>query len=296
MVNLDAIQSIPSIDTKLTGLLGTPLGHTLSPAMQMSAFRAIDMDTIYLPFNVEENELEFMLKIMPTMRFMGLNVTMPYKKTIMPFMDELDESARLCGSVNTIVIDKGRLIGHNTDGSGFVRGLVEQASFEPSGKTFLVLGSGGAARGISFALAQAGARNIVILNRKPRERNAVSLADEVNRYRPGICSGASLDDETVESVLADIDCVINTTPVGMEHIEQKTPFDVRLLSPRHVVCDIVYKPNETPLLKHARSIGCRTLEGYWMLVYQGALAWQLWTGLEPAPVEVMAETVRRNLN
>lgn len=285
----------PSVNTLLSGIIGNPLDHTLSPAMHMTAFRKAGIDALFIPFAIQEEELGCFLRAMAAMRFIGLSVTMPYKKTVIPYLDELDESALFCGSVNVIVIRNKKLAGYNTDGLGFVQGMIEQSQYDPRNRRFILLGSGGSSRAIAFALAKAGAQRIDILNRAPREANAHALAADVNAYKQGICSGGCLDNETIRALLCTSDCIINTTPAGMEHVEAQTAFDVGLLEPRHMVCDIVYKPRMTPMLSYAKQIGCGILEGYWMLVYQGVLAWRFWTGVEDTPVLEMAEVVKTNL-
>lgn len=285
----------PSTETLLSGIIGKPLDHTLSPSMHMTAFRETGIDALFIPFAIEEYEIECVLKAMTAMRFIGLSVTMPYKKAVIPFLDALDESASFCQAVNVIAIKGKQLIGYNTDGLGFVQGMVEQSHYEPQNKNFLLLGSGGSARAIAFALAKTGAKHIDILNRAPRERNAHALAVDINTYRNALCTGWCLNNDTMRKLLKQTDCIINTTPASMEHIEEKTAFDLNLLEPRHMVCDIVYKPKITPMLHHAQQIGCRTLEGKWMLIYQGVLAWCYWTNSDDAPVSQMAEAVENYL-
>lgn len=291
----DQKEYFPSVDTFLSGILGKPLDHTLSPAMHMTAFRKKGIDALFIPFAIEEEELELVLKAASAMRFIGFSVTMPYKKTLIPYLDELDESARFCGAVNVIAVRDGKLIGYNTDGLGFVQGMIDRNNYDPRGKRFILLGSGGSSRAIAFALAKAGAARIDILNRAPREKNAHTLAADVNEYLHGICWGGTLNDATMATLLRESNCVINTTPAGMDHVKEKTAFDINLLEPHHLVCDIVYKPNITPMLAHAQKIGCNILEGYWMLVYQGVLAWRFWTNREDAPIAEMAEIVKTKL-
>lgn len=292
---MSCLNCIPSDKTYLTGILGKPLEHTLSPAMHMAAFEKVGLNCLFIPFPLEEHDIGTFLKALPCMRFLGLSVTMPYKNIVLPFMDELDISAQQCGSVNVIKVSGDKLIGYNTDGRGFVKGLIQKAGFLPMGRHCVILGSGGSARGIAYALIDAGVGKITILNRAPREFKAHALSEEISSYKSGVCTGGVLSDEYMKEILGDTDCIINTTPAGMNHVASQTPFDVSLLTPKHMVCDIVYKPHMTPLLSHAQEIGAPILEGYWMLVYQGVLAWSLWTGHKNAPVDIMAKVVQDSL-
>ena len=283
-----------TLATKRFGIMGRPVGHSVSPAMQRAAYEAMGLDALYMPFEIPDGKAELAVEAMEIMGFTGCNVTIPYKQTVMPLMDELDESAAACGAVNTILFKDGRKKGFNTDGLGFVRGMKEKAGFDPQGKRCLVAGAGGAARGVTAALAMAGTSSFRILNRAEEAEMAVSLAADMNGRRPGIASDGVLSRAAVAEALASSDFVLNATCVGMTPEVDAEPFDTSLLEPRHAVFDVIYTPRETRLLREAHAKGCRTLSGFWMLIYQGVESIRVWTGLE-APAGVMAAAAEQCL-
>lgn len=275
-----------TVKTRLAGILGNPLLQTASPSMHNAAYESMGLDALYLPVEVPEERLESALKSMELFRFMGCNVTIPFKSAVIPYLDEIDDFALACGAVNTISFFDGRRKGFNTDGPGFVRSLKEKGGFDPNGKRVFVAGAGGAARGIVSALAESGAERITVLNRT--EEKAVRLADDVNKRWPGKVIGGALSEDTVHRALATADLVVNSTKMGMVPKEDETPFDTSFLTPNQFVSDLIYNPRATKLLREAEKMGCRTLGGLWMLIFQGAEAIRIWTGQEP-PVDVMAE-------
>lgn len=283
-----------SVKTKLAALIGWPLGHSASAEMHNDAYAAMGLDAIYLPLPVEPEKVEAALKAMETMGFMGCNVTIPHKVAVKELMDELHPSAAESGAVNTVLFREGRRIGYNTDGTGFVHALMEKGGFDPSGKSCLIVGAGGAARGVASALAIAGTSKFFIANREQEYEMAQSLADNMNALRPGTARPLVSDDKNLREILEEADFVVHATRLGMRPHEDTVAFDTSLLSPRHFVCDVVYSPRETRLLREAAAIGCRTLDGMWMLVYQGAEAVRIWTAKEPS-VEVMAAGCERFL-
>ena len=283
-----------SVNTKLAALIGWPLGHSASAEMHNDAYAAMGLDAIYLPLPVEPQNAAEAVKAMETMGFMGCNVTIPHKVAVKELMDELHPSAAESGAVNTVLFKEGRRIGYNTDGTGFVHALIEKGGFHPSGKSCLMIGAGGAARGVASALAIAGAAKFLIANRAKEYEMAERLADDMNALRPGSARPLVLDKKGVGGALEEADFVVHATRLGMCPNEDTVVFDTSLLSPRHFVCDVVYSPRETRLLREAAARGCRTLDGMWMLVYQGAEAVRIWTGMEP-PVDVMAAGCERFL-
>lgn len=283
-----------SVKTKLAALIGWPLGHSASAEMHNDAYAAMGLDAIYLPLPVEPEKVKEALKAMETMGFMGCNVTIPHKVAVKELMDELHPSAAESGAVNTVLFREGRRIGYNTDGTGFVHALMEKGSFDPSGKSCLIVGAGGAARGVASALAIAGTSRFFIANREQEYEMAQSLADNMNALRPGTARPLVSDDKNLREILEKADFVVHVTRLGMRPHEDTVAFDTSLLSPRHFVCDVVYSPRKTRLLREAAAIGCRTLDGMWMLVYQGAEAVRIWTAKEPS-VEVMAAGCERFL-
>ncbi|MDO4548191.1 MAG: shikimate dehydrogenase [Clostridia bacterium] len=284
-----------SVNTRLAALIGWPLGHSASAEMHNDAYGAMGLDAIYLPLPVKPENVDSVVRAMETMGFMGFNVTIPHKVAVKELMDELHPTASESGAVNTVLFKDGRRIGYNTDGTGFVHALIEKGGFNPSGKSCLMIGAGGAARGVASALAIAGVSNFFVANRAEEYEMAERLSDDMNALRPGTARALALDTENVKAALADTDFVVHATRLGMSPNENTVAFDTSLLSSRHFVCDVVYSPRETRLLREAAANGCRTLDGMWMLVYQGAEAVRIWTGMEP-PLSVMAAGCERFLN
>ena len=271
--------------TQKIGLFGHPLAHSISPAFQQAALDYYSLPVRYCAWPTHPEGLADEVNKLRRDGYLGANVTVPYKETVLSLLDGSDSWADRVGAVNTIVKEGKRLIGHNTDAYGFVRSLKERAEFEPQGKSVLVLGAGGAARAASFGLAQEGVASLTISNRTVERAHA--LADDL---RGSIASVASIsdDDAALAQVLPDTDLVVNATSAGMSHGDAPghTLLHSDLIPPGTLVYDMVYTPAETPLLREARRAGARTLGGLWMLIYQGAASFELWTSME-APVEVM---------
>ncbi|GAB7386616.1 shikimate dehydrogenase [Bacillaceae bacterium] len=275
-------------ETKLVGLFGYPVGHSISPAMQNAAFRALGINMRYAAFAVEPSRLQNAVEGIRALRFRGVNVTIPHKVAIIPFLDELDEEAREIGAVNTVVNADGKLIGYNTDGKGYVTSLVRETGISLPEQAALVLGAGGAARAVAVSLARSGIGRLVIANRT--ERKAQELAERVAEYT----ETAAIALEKIPRYMPDVTLVINTTSVGMHPQVDAMPLEERYLRPGLVVSDLVYNPLETRLLRRAREAGAQVHNGLGMFVHQGALAFRLWTGTE-APVDLMRETALRQL-
>ncbi len=286
MKNIDA-------RTKLVGLLGYPLGHSLSPIMQNTAFKRMGLNFLYIPLETEGKDLSYVIDGIKRMNFSGFNITIPYKIRMMEYMDELDDLARAIGAINTVVISKGRMKGYNTDGYGFVRSFEEGTGLSVRGRRIFLIGSGGAARAIAITLAARGVGRIYICNRT--EKRAIELSLSINQHISQCSLGIPMDRNEIKKVLKDVDVVINTTSVGMYPQNQDTPLDIGLVPADATVCDIIYNPPETMLLKGAIEKGCRTLNGLAMLVYQGAEAFKLWTGVE-APVKDMFMVLKKQFN
>ncbi|WP_338835330.1 shikimate dehydrogenase [Neomoorella thermoacetica] len=274
--------------TGLVALLGHPVQHSLSPLMQNAAFAAGGQNLVYLAFDVEPGDLVAALAGLKALGFRGANVTVPHKEAVIPYLDAVDPVAARIGAVNTIVNEDRCLKGYNTDGSGFLRSL-EEAGFDPAGKRAVILGAGGAARAVAFALATAGCGSLVLANRTPER--ATELA--------GALAGAGLPapvvyrlgDAGMRSEVEAADLVLNTTSLGMWPRVEETPLPPDWFRPGQWVYDLVYNPLETKFLAGARRRGCRVISGLDMLLYQGAAAFTLWTGRE-APVAVMARVLR----
>jgi len=282
--------------TKVFGLIGWPVSHTLSPAMQNAAFAALGLNCVYVAFSVEPKDLAAALAGARALGIAGLNVTVPHKEAAARLVDELDEFARLAGAVNTVVNRDGKLAGFNTDGEGFLRALAGEAGFDPFGRTVLVLGAGGAARAITLSLAKAGAKKFYIAGRTYERALALCRHLEENtgaaaRALPWPEPGETLPAGAVE----EAGLVVQTTPLGMGHLrDELPPLPYRCFRAGQVAFDAVYHPPDTPFLREARARGAAAVGGLGMLVHQGALAFELWTGASP-PLSVMEEAARRAL-
>jgi shikimate dehydrogenase len=256
--------------------------------MQNAAFAALGLDWVYIPWAVRP---EVFAKALDALReienFGGANVTIPHKEAAFAALNELSPEALHIGAVNTIVPRGKILVGHNTDGEGFVASLREEAGEEPAGKRVGLIGAGGGAKAVAYALGVAEAAELAIFSRS--QDRARSLASRLRRLF-GNCEVLALGLQDIEpDRLRRMDILINTTPVGMKPSDSAL-FDYAMLPESVLVCDLIYRPSETPLLASARSRGCRVLNGTGMLLYQGAQAFELWTG-EKAPVPVMREAL-----
>ena len=268
--------------TSVCGVIGDPIEHTMSPAMLNAAFAERNLDYWYIPFKVKKENLRQAIDGMRGLNIRGLNVTIPHKVAVIPFLDNLDPLAEKIGAVNTIINDGGVLTGYNTDASGFLQVLLERG-IQPKGKEIVILGAGGASRAVSFALAEREAR-LVVLNR--RLERAEELADRLSSAFSREIEALELVEENLDVVLRSADILVNTTSIGMSPNVDESPVVSTLLRPGLAVYDIVYNPIETRLLREARSAGARTISGIDMLAWQGALAFEKWTG-QVAPVDLM---------
>jgi len=264
--------------TQLYGVIGSPVGHSLSPSMHNAAFSALQLNAVYLAFEVAD--LQGCLAGVRALGIRGLSVTIPHKEAVMPLLDSLDHRAACIGAVNTIVNRDGKLVGYNTDGSGALRALEDRISV--AGRTCLLVGAGGAARAIGFVLKEGGA-SITVANRSAERGQALA------RFLG--CSFVPL--AQLPKIAADL--LVQTTPVGMAPQADQCPVPEDVLRTGMTVMDIIYNPLETRLLQIARSRGCRTINGLAMFVYQGAEQFRLWTGLQP-PIEEMQQAVRQALH
>ena len=279
-------------ETQLIGLIGWPVEHSVSPAMHNAAFEATGLPWHYTLLPTPPGRIKAALTGLKAQGYRGANVTVPHKQAVMPHLDEIADPARAIGAVNTIIAQEGQLIGYNTDGDGFLAALRE-AGFEPAGRSALVLGAGGAARAVVYALAQAGCA-VTIHNRTVQR--AAQLAHHMQdagvhapvTWLPITATLSDLD-------LARFDLLVNATPVGMWPQTDASPWPETLPLPsRWTVFDLVYNPTETRLLAQARAAGATTVGGLGMLVHQGALAFERWTGHSP-PREVMQAACQQAL-
>jgi len=274
--------------TCVYGIFGYPVKHSLSPLMQNAAFREAGIDAVYVPFEVEPENLKEAVDGVRALGIKGLNVTVPHKERIVEHLDYLSEEAELLGAVNTVKNENGELTGYNTDAEGFLRSLIEEG-VELEGKKALMFGAGGAARAVGYALLKGGVSFLYIVNRNfQRAREVGELLG-----KRGNVLVFPLKESTVETLLKEVDLIVNTTSVGMKP-EDPHLFDYSKTPEGITVVDIIYNPPETPLLKAAKERGCKTVNGLGMLVHQGAVAFEIWTG-KTAPVETMREVLEREL-
>jgi len=264
----------------------------MSPVMHNAAFRDTGIDYLYATFRVKQEELGKAIEGMRALNIKGLNVTIPHKVAVLQFLDELDHLAEQIGAVNTIVNDNGILTGYNTDASGFLQALLEEG-IDPKEKNIVILGAGGASRAISFILAERGA-HLVILNRLLELEWAKDLAKRISQIFTREIEALELNRENLAAALKKADILVNATSVGMSPNIDQTPVVSDLLRPDLVVYDIVYNPIKTRLLREAEIVGAKTIGGIDMLVWQGALAFEKWTGRK-APVELMKDEAMKLL-
>jgi len=260
--------------TRLAAVIGSPVRHSLSPAIHNAAFAALGLDWVFVALEVAPGAAPAAVEGMRVLGIDGLSVTMPHKEAVADAVDDLTPDARALHAVNCVARDGQRLVGHNTDGDGFVASLRAGAGVDPKGCRAVVLGAGGAARSLVLALVRAGATEVVVVNRSP-ERAKVAAA---------LASAARVGDT---SDIAVADLVVNATPIGMG-ADEGLPFDRSLLQRGQLVADLVYHPLDTPLLRAARACGASTLDGLGMLVHQAARQLQLWTGMEPPVADMRA--------
>lgn len=282
--------------THLVGLIGWPVEHTLSPAMHNAAFSARGLNWRYVPLPVPPGQVDAAMGGLAALGFRGANVTVPHKRAALATLHRVAPEAASLGAVNTIVIERGdggepTLVGHNTDAAGFIRAL-RDGGFDPVDASVVVVGAGGAARAVVFGLIEAGAGDIVVLNRTPRRSRA--LVSDLERG-PSLLRATPLSQETLVESARDADLLVNATSLGMWPRVGASVWPAAVPLPSQLtVFDLVYNPAETKLLRQARVSGVGVIGGLAMLVQQGALAFEMWTGAE-APVEVMRTACEREL-
>jgi len=275
--------------TKIYGIFGHPVSHSLSPLMHNSAFAALGLDCVYTAFDVHPESVGKAADAIRALGISGINVTIPHKQAIMPHLDEVSPDARHTGAVNTIKNDGGRLAGYNTDVGGFMRDAREELGISPEGASVLLLGAGGAARAVISAFGMNGAKRIAIANRT--HDKAKRLAEEFGKHFPNteIYPVDSGDAVAIAKELGLTDVLVNSTSGGMQG-SAELEINIEALRDGAAVYDLVYKPRETSLVKEAKLRGHKAVGGLGMLLYQGALSFEIWTG-ETAPVEVMRKAI-----
>jgi shikimate dehydrogenase len=272
----------PNYKAELVGVFGHPVSENPTVVMQEAAFHALNLNWRYLTIEVLPKDLGSAMQGLRAMNMKGINLTIPHKVAVLPFLDEVKPDAALMGAVNTVVRIGDRLVGENTDGKGFMHSLTQVSKVNPQDKNVVVLGAGGAARSITVELALAGARQISIVNRSPGRGKA--LADLLNSRTPAKAN--LIPWSGTFSLPGDTDILVNATSIGLSpNVHEKPDIQYGSIQSSMAVCDVIPAPM-TPFLQEARDRGAKVVDGLGMLVYQGAIGFKLWTGLE-APVEAM---------
>jgi len=274
------------------GVFGDPVAHSLSPQMQNAGLRACEIDMQYARFHIRPNELRPALLLLRRLDFVGINLTVPHKIAAFTQIDEADESATRAGAVNTIRVRDGKLIGSNTDGDGFLRAIRTEFSMDLRDLRVMIIGAGGGTgRAIAWQCALENCERLVLVNRTLKKANA--LAEQLRPFFSGPrvlgpamrLEAVALDESAMRMQLADIDLIINATPLGMNPSDP-SPVPARLLAPHHIVFDCVYGSSKTALLRAADEAGARGANGLFMLLHQGALSFSIWFNRE-SPIEAM---------
>jgi len=285
----------------ILGIIGYPIGHTLSPLIHNTAIKHIGLDYIYLPFEVKKENIALAIGGLKGLGIKGINVTIPHKESVIPYLETLDDNAKFIGAVNTIKLEDDKIKGYNTDGLGFLKSLKIDAKEDVKGKNIIILGAGGSARAIAIQMALEKANSVIIANRtvgrgkKLAEYTKLKVHDPSSGWVPRKpkVKAIALNDSLLVEYFREADIIINTTSIGMKDNDNPL-FPYNYITNKHLVCDIVYKPIETNLLKEALLRGARILNGLGMLIYQGSLSFKIWTGHE-MPVEIVRKTLMKEL-
>lgn len=269
-------------NTLIYGIMGFPVGHSLSPVMHNAAYEALGVHAVYLPFEVKPEDLGKGTMCLRALGISGVNITVPHKSAVTEFLDDIDASAKQIGAVNTIVQRAGKLYGYNTDGHGFLLSLRKDGHFDPEGKKAVILGAGGAAAAVAMSLAGAGIRRLVVVNRN--KNRAEILAKRVQKHFDREVLPVGMDESrALYWLIRESDLLVNATSVGLKG-NDRPPINPNALHPKLMVHDLIYR--ETALLKLAKKKGLKTLDGLGMLVSQGARSFEIFTG-KRAPFKIM---------
>lgn len=263
--------------TKIAGIFGNPISHTLSPAMHNSAFRTLGLDMRYIPFRVLPEDLPGAVHAIRSLNLIGVNITVPHKENVIPLLDEVDKEALFIGAVNTIVNSERTLKGYNTDGRGFMSSLSEEG-ITVDGMEIVIIGAGGASRAISYYLSEKASKLSLYDVARPK---AEKLIKDLKKIRSNISLLKDIKD------LGQPHVIINATPLGLKP-DDPPPLNPDFIKPDMIICDLIYK--KTHLLQEAENKGAKTINGSGMLLWQGVLAFELWTGIKP-PVDVMRQAL-----
>ncbi len=275
--------------TDIYGIFGHPVKHSLSPDMHNGAFNALGLNSVYVAFDIDPENIEEAARAIRVMGIKGINITIPHKQTIIPYLDEVSPDAKLTGAVNTIKNENGKLSGYNTDVGGFLRAIREDLDFSPDGKTLFLIGAGGAARAVLSAFCMNGGAVVYIAD--IIKDKAIELANQFKANFQNIkIETLSLEDQDiVEQRFDEAEILVNASPAGMDGVGSLN-IPLTSLNKNAVVYDLVYKPPNTKLLTDAKELGHKASGGLTMLLYQGAESFEIWTG-ETAPVEIMKKAL-----
>lgn len=272
--------------TRIAVVIGHPIKHSLSPVMHNIAFERLGLDICYVAIDVDPDGIKYFIKGLKYTNIVGVNVTIPHKTKVIPYLDELSEEAKILGAVNTIKITKEKLIGYNTDVYGFEKCL---EGIDVSKCSALLIGAGGAGKAVAYTLCKLNVKNLYITNRtEEKAKQLIQFMNSIFNRKIKFIPFDQLDS------LETMDIIVNATPLGMEGMKEELDIPSSIIGKHTTAIDLVYNPPITGFLKKASSLGARTLNGIKMLVYQGAASFKIWTELDP-PVDVMEEAVRRCL-
>ena len=274
--------------TKIVGIIGDPIKHSRSPQIHNAAIAALGLDYVYVPFHVQPDNLSAAIEGFKAANVVGINVTIPHKQNVIPYLDEISREAALIGAVNTLIFRDRTISGENTDAPGFLQAMQEEGFDLPHGGSAVIIGAGGSARAIVVALALAGVQTICIANRTVSR--AVALATDLSEKTDASIYGIGLDDPQLPNAVGTSQLIVNTASTSMD-VSHPLLIDPEWLEPQSIVYDIVYTPPETRLLQAAAEKDCHTIGGLGMLVHQGAIAFERWTGVNP-PVETMRQALQ----
>ena len=281
---------------KYTGIIGQPLAHSVSPILQNAAFKFHKLDIVYETWETEETELPNLINQLRTLNVLGFNVTVPFKESIIEYLDDIDPIAKNIGAVNTVVNINNKLKGFNTDAEGFLKALEINGSFKCYGKNILIIGAGGSARSVFNTLLGENPTTITIANRSIDKANKLILGKKIKNIDVDIVKLDELNSKNYSHKFFP-DLIVNCTPIGMRYTEKEglSPIGKKVIPENCLVYDLVYNPMETQLLKLAKKISGKTLGGLPMLIYQGGAAFELWTNTTP-PIEIMFDKAKTALS
>ncbi len=277
---------------RLLGLIGSPVEHSVSPVMHQAAIDHLNIAYVYLSFDVSHEDLKSAIEGLKALKAAGINVTIPHKERVIDYMDYLSDDAEAIGAVNTIEFRDGKLIGHNTDAEGFSKSFYESFSRHLSGKKIAIIGSGGAARAVAYQASKENADSVYILSRN--EVKGISILEMAERISVS-CKGfyIPLNSPECKEIFEGVDILVNASPIGMyPNVDDIPPIDLDRLPNDAIVCDLVYNPPMTELLKAAAARRLKGMNGLGMLLHQGAISFRIWTGIYP-PIDVMREALAR---